>query len=182
MEGLWGDAFLIARDMGMAALVADQGFRNPVKKVKENVFPRASEEAKELFRIGQVRGGILSRQSSESMVSYVDRRRRWWRMITELDPSTQLSEPMRAELMIELSSISYQEALVIKAIAGTPLEFEKVGRCLVSRYRSARLRGGRHLTSSSSGGPPKGVSRGKGKGKPHWRTGYYADEGYRVLE
>ena len=85
MEGLWGDAFLIARDMGMAALVADQGFRNPVKKVKENVFPRASEEAKELFRIGQVRGGILSRQSNESMVSCVDRRRRWWRMITELD-------------------------------------------------------------------------------------------------
>ena len=91
---------MIARDMGIAALVADQGLRSLVKKVKENVFPRASEEAKELFRIRQVRGGILSRQSSESMVSYVDRRRRWWRMITELDPSTQLSEPMRAELMI----------------------------------------------------------------------------------
>ena len=91
--------------MGIAALVADQGLRSLVKKVKENVFPRASEEAKELFRIGQVRGGILSRQSSESMVSYVDRRRRWWRMITELDPSTQLSEPMRAELMTELSGI-----------------------------------------------------------------------------
>ena len=46
-------------------------------------------------------------------------------MITELDPSTQLSEPMRAELMIELSGISFQEALVVKAIVGTPLEFEK---------------------------------------------------------
>ena len=125
---------MIARDMGIAALVADQGLHNLVKKVKENVFPRASEEAKELFRTGQVRGGILSRQSSESMVSYVDRRRRWWRMITELDPSTQLSEPMRAEL----SGISYQEALVIKAIAGTPLEFEKVGRCLVSHYGSRK--------------------------------------------
>ena len=67
MESLRGDAFLIARDMGIAALVADQGLRNLVKNVKENVFPRASEEANELFRIGQVRGGIFSRQSSESM-------------------------------------------------------------------------------------------------------------------
>ena len=47
--------------MGIAALIADQGLRNLVKKVKENVFPRASEEAKELFRIGQERGGILSK-------------------------------------------------------------------------------------------------------------------------
>ena len=58
MEGLRGDAVLIARHMGIAGLVADQGLRNLVKnfKVKENVSPRASEEAKELFRIGQVRG------------------------------------------------------------------------------------------------------------------------------
>ena len=73
---------------------------------------------------------------------------------------------MRAKLMLELSGTSYQEALVIKAIAGTPLGFEKVGRCVVSHYGSVHLRGGRHLTSSSSGGPPKRVSRGKGKGKP----------------
>ena len=77
-----------------AALVADKGIRNLVQKVKESVFPRASEEAKELFRLsrlGQRCGGILSRQNAEIMVSYVDCRRRWWRMISELDPTTQLS-------------------------------------------------------------------------------------------
>ena len=39
MEGLLEDAFLIARYMGVAALVADHGLRNLVKKVKESVFP-----------------------------------------------------------------------------------------------------------------------------------------------
>ena len=48
MEGLQGDAFLIARDMGIAALVADQGLRNLVKKVKETAFGKADGKGKNL--------------------------------------------------------------------------------------------------------------------------------------
>ena len=112
--------------MGTAALVQDEGLRSLISKIKLSVFPRASEEAKELFRLGQMRGGVLSRQVNESMVSYVDRRRRWWRMTSELDPTTQISESMRSELMIELSGISQQESLVVKSMSGMPLTFEKV--------------------------------------------------------
>lgn len=36
--------------MGISAL-ADKGLRNLVQKVKENMFPRASEEARELSRM-----------------------------------------------------------------------------------------------------------------------------------
>ena len=50
MEGLRGNAFLVARDMGTAALVQDEGLRSLISKIKLSVFPRASEEAKELFR------------------------------------------------------------------------------------------------------------------------------------
>ena len=175
MEGLRGDAFLVARDMGFDALQKPGGLRLLVAKIKASVFPRASEEAKELFRLGQVRQGVLSRQGTESMVSYVDRRRRWWRMISGLDGTTQLSEAMRAELMIELSGITQQEALVVKAISGTPLEFEKVGKTLIEHYGAVRLRGGRPLTSGTPGGYNKGITKGQGKGKPQWRTGYYAD-------
>lgn len=47
--------------MGISSLVADKGIRNFVKRVKEKVFPGASEEAKELsLRLGQQRGGILA--------------------------------------------------------------------------------------------------------------------------
>jgi len=55
------NASLIVRDMGISSLVADKGIRNFVKRVKEKVFPGASEEAKEPFlRLGQQRGDILA--------------------------------------------------------------------------------------------------------------------------
>ena len=174
MEGLRGDAFLVARDLGVAALIADNGIRTLIQKLKESVFPRATEEARELFRLGQLRGGMLSRQNTGSMVSFVDRRRRWWRMISEMDATTQPSELMRCELMIEMSGITQQEALVVKAIAGTPLNFEKVGKTLIEHYGSVHLKGGRSLTSTASA-PPKGIPKGKGKGKPTWRSGYFVD-------
>ena len=179
MEGLRGNAFLVARDMGTAALVQDEGLRSLISKIKLSVFPRASEEAKELFRLGQMRGGVLSRQMNESMVSYVDRRRRWWRMTSELDPTTQISESMRSELMIELSGISQQESLVVKSISGMPLTFEKVAETLISHYGSVHLRGSKTLTSATSSASAMHTGgKGKGKGKPgktYWRTGFYGD-------
>ena len=182
MEGLRGNAFPVARDTGTAALVQGEGLRSLISKIKLSVFPRASEEAKELFRLGQMRGGVLSRQMNESMVSYVDRRRRWWRMTSELDPTTQISESMRSELMIfmiELSGISHQESLVVKSISGLPLTFKKVAETLISHYGSVHLRGSKTLTSatSSASAMHKG-GKGKGNGKPgktYWRTGFYGD-------
>ena len=174
MEGLRGDAFLVARDLGVPALIADNGIRMLIQKLKDSVFPRTIENPRELFRLGQVRGGMLSRQATESMVSYVDRRRRWWRMIAEMDGTTHLSEPMRCELIIELSGITQQESLVVKAIAGTPLNFEKVGKTLIDHYGAVQLRGGRSLTSAPST-HSKGIAKGKGKGKPTWRSGYFVD-------
>ena len=104
MEGLRGNAFLVTTDMGFAAPFQPGGLRSLVAKIKASVFARGSGEAKELFRLGQVRQGVLSRQGTESMISYLDRRRRWWCVISELDPTTQLSEAMRAELMIDHSA------------------------------------------------------------------------------
>ena len=167
MEGLRGDAFLVARDMGINALVADGGMRELVHRIKQSVFPRASEEARELFCIGQVRSGPLSRQPSESMRSYCDRRRRWWRTLQELDSSTSLSEPMRCELLIELSGLTHQEALVIKACAGSPLSFGKVANTLIEHYGSVHLRGGRPLGHQ---GPSMGSGKEKTIHAPAFKT------------
>ena len=95
VEGLRGDAVLLARDLGLETLSRPN-----------HLFPRALEEGKELFRAGQQIGGPLSRQPSESMLSYVQRHRRWWNVLTELDPSMAVSESFRIELMLELSAIS----------------------------------------------------------------------------
>ena len=50
VEGLRGDAFLIARDLGLETLTQEGGLERLFDRIKSNVFPRAQEEAKELFQ------------------------------------------------------------------------------------------------------------------------------------
>ena len=66
IEGLRGDAFSIARDLGLEVLSEPGGLVKLVGEIKSHVFPRAREEAKELFRAGQKQGGPLSRQPGET--------------------------------------------------------------------------------------------------------------------
>ena len=65
VEGLRGDAFLVARDLGHEVLMQPKGLETLISRIRANVFPRATEEARELFRAGQRQGGVLSRQSRE---------------------------------------------------------------------------------------------------------------------
>ena len=44
LEGLWGDAFLVARDMGLDALAIKGGLDEFVERIRKTVFPRASED------------------------------------------------------------------------------------------------------------------------------------------
>eukprot|EP00435_Cladocopium_sp_Y103_P041085 s3831_g11.t1 len=53
MEGLRGDAFLLAKNMGLNVLMdvgPPTGLEQLVEKIKEHVFPLRSHEARELFR------------------------------------------------------------------------------------------------------------------------------------
>ena len=70
LEGLRDEAFELARDIGVVVLTQPGGLRKFVDKLRDVVFPRASEEARELFKTGQ-KPGSLARQSQESMLSYV---------------------------------------------------------------------------------------------------------------
>ena len=122
LEGLREEAFELARDIGVDVLTQPGGLRKFVEKLRDVVFPRASEEARELFKVGQ-KPGSLARQNGESMPSYVSRRRRWWKPLKTLDGSIELSEPMRVELLLELSGLSRQEIIVIKACAPDAISF-----------------------------------------------------------
>ena len=77
------------------------------------------------------------------MLSYTQRGRRWWRVLTELDPSMALSDGLRLEL-IELPDLSRQEVLVVKACAATK-DFEGV-----AKYSGIHLREGYNLGRSHS--------------------------------
>ena len=141
VEGLRGDAFLIGRDFVLEILFQEEGLERLVEQIKTYIFPRAQEEAKEFFRAGQKAGGILSRQPQEPMLSYTQHRRRWWKVLTDLDLSTVLSDGLRMELMLELSGLSRQEVLVVKACTATK-DFEGVAKVLVDQYLGIYLREG----------------------------------------
>ena len=144
LEGLRDEAFELARDIGIESLTAPGGLINFITQLRNVVFPRAAEEARELFRAGQ-RHGALARQGGESMLSYVSRRRRWWKLLKSLDSSIELSEPMRVELLLELSGLSRQESLVIKACTSDSRSFEAVAATLVEHYSGVHLKEGRSL-------------------------------------
>ena len=174
LEGLREEAFELARDIGVDVLTQPGGLRKFVEKLRDVVFPRASEEARELFKTGQ-KAGSLARQNGESMLSYVSRRRRWWKLLKTLDGSIELSEPMKVELLLELSGLSRQEIIVIKACDSDAKSFESVAATLVEQYSGVHLREGRslgqpnlrnsgHLQTRS--GRPSGY-RPKGKGKTY---------------
>ena len=183
LEGLREEAFELARDIGVDVLTQPGGLRKFVKKLRDVVFPRASEEARELFKAGQ-KPGSLARQNGESMLSYVSRRRRWWKLLKTLDGSIELSEPMRVELLLELSGLSRQEIIVIKACAPDARSFESVAATLVEQYSGVHLREGRSLGQpnlrnsgnlQSKSSRPSGY-RPKGKGKTY--RAYTADAWY----
>ena len=61
LEGLRDEAFELARDIGIESLTEPGGLRAFITQMRKVVFPRAAEEARELFRAGQ-RHGVLARQ------------------------------------------------------------------------------------------------------------------------
>ena len=180
VEGLRGDAFLLARDLGLETLSRPGGLERLVEVIRNHVFPRALEESKELFRAAQKHGGPLSRQPTESMLSYTQRRRRWWTLLVELDSTMMISEAFRTELLLEMSGISRQEILVVKACRKSD-DFEGTARVLVDNYSGIHLREGSRSWTGRGIQPQVGKGKGyqkgyqgKGKGSQYARAGYNA--------
>ena len=77
LEGLRADAFQIARDVGLERLSKCDGIDRLIEASRGKFFPLPSEEASELFRVGQHQDGPFSRwQSDESMLCSVKHRKR----------------------------------------------------------------------------------------------------------
>ena len=91
---------------------------------------------------------------------------------------------MRVELLLELSGLTRQEVIVIKACAPDAKPFESVAATLVEQYSGVHLREGRSLQQqdvrksghSARSGKFSGYRTGKGKGKTY--RAYTADAWY----
>ena len=91
LEGLRGESFVVAKEIGIDRLChpgdeyQDAGVDVLVAAIKLSVFPQTTFEAKELFRQYTKTSGPLSRQNGESMHGFISRRRRCWKLLSELD-------------------------------------------------------------------------------------------------
>ena len=75
LKGLRGGGYLAAQDLGVEILMKDGGIETLIATLKKMIFLLQSLEAKELYRVGQMQQGPLSRQTGESVVSSISRRR-----------------------------------------------------------------------------------------------------------
>ena len=88
LEGLRGDAFRIARHIGLDRLLMPHGIDHLIEQIRQQAFPLQSEEAPGLFRQGQLFTGPQAKQAGEPMLSYVARRQRWWATLREWIPTS----------------------------------------------------------------------------------------------
>ena len=193
VEALRGEAAVVAMDVGVTTLLADGGWKKLVEAVRVHTFTNVRTEAKELYRIGHQRKGILSRQPGEPMISFVSRRRRWWDKLKKLDGSIELSTAIRGDLMLDASTLTKdQQNMVLTSIANSR-EFDKIAEGLIEQHgdihkdeskkpqkndRSPRAHAGR-ASVHSKGSKGKGShfgSKKQGFQKKWHRQAHLADE------
>ena len=93
------------------------------------------------------------------MHHYVNRRKRCWKLLKELDPEIQLSEGHRADMLLDLAGIDRGEKIMIQASIGNVRDFDKIAEALTLQHPRIHLRD-KGVHSSF----PKG-SKGSGKRK-----------------
>ena len=140
LEGLRDDAYLVAKDFGLESLARADGVLKLIEKMKAHVFPSMEDEAQLLYHHGQKEGGMLSRQSGESMFAYVGRRRRWWDTMQQLDKNTVISENIRADLLLQLSGLDHDKQLLIKTSVQNRKDFEEIAKTLVKQHPKIHAR------------------------------------------
>ena len=94
IENLRGDALNVAMEVGVEHLLdPDTGCKKLFDSMLAHIFPIARHESKALYREGhKTREGVFVRQPSESMQSFILRRKRWWSLLKQLDDAVALSD------------------------------------------------------------------------------------------
>ena len=106
-------------DIGFERLLdRETGLTTLTHEMRKMVFPHAAAEAKELYRAGHKRRGVLSRQPGEPMTNYVKRRKRWWSLLKNLDSTVELSTKILGDLCLEASGLSNDQQLMVLTSTG----------------------------------------------------------------
>ena len=174
LDSLRTDAYVIAEDLGPEILGSKDNIPSVIEAVRKHIFPLTEQESKELYRLGTQTGGLLSRQAGEPMVSYIARRKRWWKKLQQIDKGVVISEPILTDLLLDNSGLSRQERLMVLTAMGSSTKLEDACSALVKMHSKIhtleKKQGGSYHSGSGKG---KGYSAGKhaygswnkGKGK-----------------
>ena len=77
------------------------GLPRLIKEIGDLIFPNSKDDAQLIFRAYNKVGGILARQSAETIVFFVDRRHVAWQTLTDLDSSLQIGPEYRTDLLFD---------------------------------------------------------------------------------
>ena len=156
LESLRGDAYIVAQDLGHTVLKKENAIGEIIEAVKKQIFPLQAQEAKELYRVGSSVGGVMSRQPGESMTSYTGRRKRWYRKLKELDNSLEISDTIRADLLLDNCGLDRKERLMILTAVGDKPSFEAIEKALITQHGKLHF-----LESKAASQGPRVCSQGK---------------------
>eukprot|EP00959_Pyramimonas_sp_CCMP1952_P318325 6661061-Pyramimonas_sp.AAC.1 len=73
--------------IGEDALLIKTGTDLLAQTIRTSLFPAEAQEANVLFQVGQRPCGPTPQQNGESMVSHISRGKRWWKLVSKLDPN-----------------------------------------------------------------------------------------------
>ena len=153
VEGLRGPALRLVQQLDIQTLGASDGPKRLLEVFHVNLKPRNSQEARELDSAGAREGGPMARQSTESMTSYVSRRRAWWAALRSLDDSLKVPESILAEQVLTNGGISYDQQLMVRTMLQGKMIVESVSEELVSQHPQLheRERFNRHVKGGGKG-------------------------------
>ena len=139
IEGLRGEAAQVAMDLGLEALEGKEALDKLLEAMRNQVYPMAQAEAKELYRVGHKVRGVMSRQPGESMASYVARRRRWWALLKSLDSALELSASIRGDLMLEAANLPIIEQLLVLTSTKNDHDFDVIATALIDQHAKIHM-------------------------------------------
>ena len=163
VERLQGPALQVAKQLGVTALVKEDGTEKLMQALADELMPMRRQAALELYNAGMVPQGPLSRQQGESMSSYLLRREAWWNNLKELDSSLQVSETIMGEQTLSQSGLQPMEIQMVRTVCKNDLNKKNLYRALRDQFGQV------HDREKTGKGYHKGYGRGYGKGG--WQTG-----------
>ena len=180
IENLRGDALSVAMEIGMDELLKpDTGAKKLFDAILEHVFPIARHESKALYKEGhKTREGVFVRQPSESMQSYILRRKRWWSLLQKLDDSVKLSDEHLGDMLLDSANILDWQRQLILTSTNNSTKFAEVEEALmeqlslVHRKESRAHEKGKGRSKSDSPFRPRPYYGG---GKPFRRVANIAE-------